>query len=213
MDSKGHWEGIYRTKAFHEVSWFQQEARVSLDLIQRVAPDSTAAILDVGGGASILVDSLLGVGYEHVSVLDLSSMALEQAQNRLGPRAAGVRWLETDVLIAALPRAGFDVWHDRAVFHFLTAESDRARYVAQVRQTLRPGGHVLVATFAHDGPRKCSGLPVARYTPDALHREFGSGFRLLESVREEHVTPTGARQAFVFCLCRLEPQVLTNVAA
>ena len=139
-----------------------------------------------------------------MTVLDLSPAALERARRTLGAAASGVTWVEADVLAAALPPRQFDLWHDRAVFHFLTAPGDRARYVEQVRMCVKPGGHVLVATFAHDGPTRCSGLTVARYTVDGLHQEFGAGFRLVESVREEHVTPSGATQPFVYCLCRVE---------
>lgn len=202
MDPKSHWEGIYTTRRATEVSWFQPEAKRSLDLISAVAPDRTAAILDVGGGASTLVDGLLGAGYAEITVLDLSEAALEQARARLGVEAAGVRWIAADVRTATLPQV--DVWHDRAVFHFLTAAADRQRYVEQVRRSVRPGGHVLVATFADDGPTRCSGLEVARYSPDALHAEFGGGFRMIRSEREEHVTPSGAVQRFIYCLCRYD---------
>jgi len=213
MNSKAHWETIYRTKRPDEVSWFQRAPRISLDLIRRVATDPTASIIDVGGGASTLVDGLVAAGYGDVTVLELSSAALDQARRRLGAAVARVRWVEADVLATELPQAAFDVWHDRAVFHFLTSPADRARYVTQVRRAMRSGGHVIVATFAHDGPTKCSGLPVARYTPDGLHGEFGAGFRLLDSVREEHVTPSGARQAFIYCLCQAELRSKNHAAA
>ena len=212
MDSKAHWERIYRTKRPDEVSWFQREAAISLALIRRVAPQVTARILDVGGGASTLVDGLVAAGFRGVTVLDLAPSALELARRRLGAAAPDVTWLEADVLSADLQASHFDVWHDRAVFHFLTSAADRAKYVEQVRRSVKLGGHVLVATFADDGPTHCSGLPVARYSAGALHHEFGSAFRLLESVREEHVTPSGSKQAFVYCLCRLE-SASSNVAA
>lgn len=213
MNLKAHWETVYRTKRPDEVSWYQRNARTSRELIERVATDRAARILDVGGGASTLVDALLSSGYSDLTVLDVSSTALEAARRRLGDRAAGVTWLEADVLTHAFPSAAFDVWHDRAVFHFLTAARDRERYVEQVRRAMRPGGYVLVATFAESGPTKCSGLPVARYTPDALHAVFGSGFRLLESTREDHVTPSGAIQPFVYCVCRFELRARDHVAA
>jgi len=205
MDSKRHWETIHETKPSSEASWFQPVARTSLELIQRAVRDRTAAILDVGGGASTLVDGLLAAGYQRVTVLDLSAAALAQARRRLGAAAARVTWQEADILEVPLPQAAIDVWHDRAVFHFLTAAADRVRYVQRVRHAVRPGGHVLVATFAEDGPTRCSGLEVARYTPEELHGEFGNDFSLLSSVREVHVTPRGAQQAFVYCLCRYEP--------
>ena len=203
MDPRAHWQKVYETKKPTEVSWYQPAARVSLSLIRRVAPDRSAAIIDVGGGASTLVDGLLAAGYSSVSVLDVSSAALAQASERLGGDAARVTWLEADVLDAALPAFAYDVWHDRAVFHFLTEAADRERYVKQVRRSVRPGGYVMVATFASDGPTKCSGLEVARYAPEELHGEFGSDFQLVDSAREEHHTPTGAVQPFIYCLCRV----------
>ncbi len=204
MDGKAHWDTIYRTKPWRGVSWFQREAQVSLALIQRVAPARSARIIDVGGGASTLVDGLIAAGYDHLTVLDLSGSALALARTRLGPDAR-VTWIEADVRTAALPAAGFDVWHDRAVFHFLTSAGDRARYVHQVRTALVAGGFAIVATFAEDGPDRCSGLPVERYSAESLHQQFGSGFRLIDSVRELHVTPSGATQAFVYGLFQFEP--------
>jgi len=203
MDPRAHWQKVYETRKPTEVSWYQPAARVSSSLIRRVAPDRSAAIIDVGGGASTLVDGLLAAGYSSVSVLDVSSAALAQASERLGGDAARVTWLEADVLDAALPASAYDVWHDRAVFHFLTEAADRERYVKQVRRSVRPGGYVMVATFASDGPTKCSGLEVARYAPEELHGEFGSDFQLVDSAREEHHTPTGAVQPFIYCLCRV----------
>jgi len=204
MDRRAHWEGVYRTKGPEQVSWFQAEARLSLELITRHAPPG-AAIADIGGGASRLVDGLLAAGHRTVQVLDLSAAALAAAQARLGPAATPVCWVVADVLTHDFAPASLDVWHDRAVFHFLTDLADRARYVAQVQRAVRPGGLVLVATFAEDGPLKCSGLEVARYSPDALHAQFGADFGVIESHREEHHTPTGAVQRFTYCLCRHEP--------
>ncbi len=206
MDRNAHWEQVYRTKGPDQVSWFQAEARLSRVLIERAAPDRAARIIDIGAGASTLVDGLLASGYRHITVVDLSSTALFLAQQRLGGAAASVIWRAADVLTAAFPAAAFDVWHDRAVFHFLTDAADRARYVAQVRAAVRPGGHVIVATFAEDGPTRCSGLDVARYSADALHAEFGAGFVVLESQRELHTTPSGSEQAFTYCVCRVRPE-------
>ncbi len=213
MDAKAHWERIYKTKQPHEVSWYQPEATTSLALIRRVAPDASARIIDVGGGASTLVDGLIAAGYREVTVLDLSPASLELARGRLGNSASRVSWLEADVLSAALPPRHFDVWHDRAVFHFLTSAADRANYVDQVRACVRIGGHVLVATFAEDGPERCSGLRVARYSAGALHQEFGGAFRLVGSIRELHLTPSGAQQSFTYCLCQFEPTDSGTVAA
>ena len=204
MDTKSHWESVYETKPADAVSWFQPTAERSLALIRRIAPDLASPIIDVGGGASVLVDELLRAGYRDVTVLDLASTALSVAQKRLGADAARVQWLEGDVRTVSLPDAHYGVWHDRAVFHFLTDAADRAAYVRQVGRAVRPGGFVLVATFAEDGPTRCSGLPVARYSADALHDEFGSAFELVASEREIHHTPMGAEQAFIYCLCRLE---------
>lgn len=206
MNSRAHWEQVYKTKGPDQVSWYQAEARLSRRLIERVSPDRGAHIIDVGAGASTLVDGLLAAGYHEITVVDLSPAALAVAQQRLGDRAAIVNWKAADVLTASFAPARFDVWHDRAVFHFLTAATDRAQYVAQVRTALRPGGHALVATFAEDGPTRCSGLDVARYSPAALHGEFGDDFEMLESHRELHTTPAGAQQAFTYCLCRFEPR-------
>lgn len=205
MDRRQHWERIYAEKRPDEVSWFQAEARLSLDLITRAAsPD--AVIADIGGGASRLVDGLLERGFHDIRVLDLSAAALSASRARLGPRADSVAWITADVLTAAFAPASIDVWHDRAVFHFLTDRADRARYVEQVRRAVRPGGLVLVATFAEDGPLKCSGLEVARYSAESLHGEFGDDFRVVESAREAHRTPSGAEQRFTYCLCRFEPR-------
>jgi 2-polyprenyl-3-methyl-5-hydroxy-6-metoxy-1,4-benzoquinol methylase len=205
MDPRNHWQHIYETRKPTEVSWYQPAARLSIDLIRRVAPGHGAAIIDVGGGASTLVDGLLAEGYDDVTVLDVSSAALAQASERLGPSAARVTWLEASILDATLTPSGYDVWHDRAVFHFLTDVADRRRYVEQVRSAVRVGGYVMVATFAADGPTKCSGLDVVRYAPQELHGQFGSDFQLLESVRDEHRTPAGSVQPFIYCMCRVSP--------
>jgi ubiquinone/menaquinone biosynthesis C-methylase UbiE len=213
MDRRAHWETIYRAKGYDQVSWFQREATTSLALIRSITPDPRSRIIDIGGGASTLVDGLLASGFGSVTVLDVSPTALGAAATRLGSTRARVSWIEADVLEADLPRAAFDLWHDRAVFHFFTEPADRARYAAQARHAVKPGGHVIVAAFAHDGPTRCSGLPVARYTPDALRDALGAGFVLIESVREEHVTPSGETQAFVYCLCRIEDRPATSMDA
>jgi ubiquinone/menaquinone biosynthesis C-methylase UbiE len=204
MDRKAHWEQIYGTKQAIEVSWFQTHADISRELIETAAPDRASAIIDIGGGASVLVDDLLAAGYARLTVLDISGAALDQARARLGSTAADVTWLEADVLSVELPPAAFDVWHDRAVFHFLTNADDRRRYVAQVRHALTPGGVVVMGTFAEDGPLKCSGLEVARYSAAQLAAELGDGFTLVSSRRHEHTTPWGAAQAFSFCVARFQ---------
>lgn len=201
METKSHWERIYGSRPAESVSWYQPHAQRSLDLILRVAGGRDARILDVGGGASTLVDDLLDAGMRQVSVLDISGAALEAARHRLGPRAGEVRWVEGDITSVELEPSSVDVWHDRAVFHFLTEARDRAAYVQQVRRAVRTGGHVIVAAFGPEGPLQCSGLPVVRYAPDALHAEFGSAFELVEHQAEDHRTPSGAIQQFVYCLC------------
>ena len=204
MDTRDHWQNVYRAKAATAVSWYQPQARLSVDLIRRVAPDLGTPIIDVGGGASPLVDGLLDAGYADITVLDLAASGLAIAKERLGARAQRVRWREADVLTEHFPVRHYGVWHDRAVFHFLTAPDDRARYVEQAHRATRPGGHIIVASFAPDGPQRCSGLEVIRYSPDSMHAEFGQDFTLLDSVREEHHTPGGTIQSFVYCLCRVE---------
>ena len=202
MQSKQHWERVYATKPPERVSWYQAHAEHSLQLIRGTGVPLAAPILDVGGGASTLVDDLLDAGYTAISVLDLSGAALAAARQRLGERAQRVQWIEADITSAALPRHGCDVWHDRAVFHFLTAAEDRSAYVRAVLHAVRPGGHVIVASFAEDGPAECSGLPVMRYSADALHAEFGAAFTLLRHDKEAHHTPAGTVQQFVYCYCR-----------
>ena len=202
MQSKQHWERVYATKPPERVSWYQPHAEHSLQLIRATGVPLAAPIIDVGGGASTLVDDLLDAGYTAITVLDLSGAALAAARQRLGERAQRVQWIEADITSAALPRHGCDVWHDRAVFHFLTTVEARSAYVRAVLHAVRPGGHVIVASFAEDGPAECSGLPVMRYSADALHAEFGAAFTLLRHEKEAHHTPTGTVQQFVYCYCR-----------
>ncbi len=200
VDRQQHWETVYSSKATDRVSWFQQHAASSLRLIQACAA-TDAQIIDVGGGASVLVDNLLDAGFCNVTVLDLAEPALATSRARLGARAQSVQWIAADITRAELPAAHYDVWHDRAVFHFLTDPADRARYVEQVLKSVKPGGHVIVAAFGPGGPLQCSGLDVMRYAPDALHAEFGAPFRLLGHETETHLTPAGKEQEFVYCYC------------
>jgi ubiquinone/menaquinone biosynthesis C-methylase UbiE len=201
LQTKDHWEKVYTTKAPTEVSWFQEHAELSLRLIRDAGVDTAASIIDVGGGASTLVDDLLAHGYRNLTVLDLSRAALAAAQSRLGDRAADVKWVEANVLEVEFPQQAFDVWHDRAVFHFLTTEEERHAYVKQVLRAVKQGGLVIVATFAEDGPERCSGLPVQKYSAEGLHAEFGEPFVLLGHERELHHTPGGSEQKFVYCFC------------
>ncbi|MCX7232045.1 MAG: class I SAM-dependent methyltransferase [Burkholderiales bacterium] len=202
MQPKNHWEHVYSTKKTESVSWFQEHAEQSMRLIRGTGVPYSAGIIDVGGGASTLVDDLLSSGYCAVSVLDLAAAALSVAKARLGEPASEVQWTEGDITKVLLPVHAFDVWHDRAVFHFLTSKEDREAYVDTVLRSVKPGGHVIVATFAEDGPIQCSGLPVMRYGPSELHAEFGSPFSLVQHEREEHHTPFGTVQKFVYCYCR-----------
>ena len=204
MQSKEHWEQVYTTKGANSVSWFQEHAQQSLQLIRQTGVQKDAGIIDVGGGASTLVDDLLADGYSNVAVLDLSEAALAAAKQRLGGRAQQVSWLVGDITQVNLPRHAYAVWHDRAVFHFLTTAEEREAYVRAVLRAVRPGGHVIVATFAADGPERCSGLPVVRYSADGLHAQFGAPFTLLRHEREEHHTPAGTVQKFIYCMCRKE---------
>jgi len=202
-EGRGHWDRVYTRRNPEEVSWYRPHLDVSLRFIEAARLAKDAAIFDVGGGASTLVDDLLERGYENLTVLDLSETALAQAQDRLGARAGRVRWLVGDVTAVALPERACDFWHDRAVFHFLTDEAARSRYVAAVRRTMKPHGHVVVATFGPSGPERCSGLPVARYDAAGIHREFGGEFAAVASASEVHRTPWGAEQEFVYCYCRI----------
>lgn len=202
VDKKMHWESVYETKSPDSVSWYAPHLLQSLHYVTKAVPNKDAFIIDVGGGESTLVDDLLAAGYSNVTVNDLSSTALEVAKKRLGARAKDVTWKAADVLEMELPKEMFDVWHDRAVFHFLTTNAQRERYVAQVLHALKPGGFAIVGTFGPDGPDKCSGLPVARYAPTELHARFGEPFELIESNVEVHNTPWGTPQQFVYCFCR-----------
>ena len=202
MNMKPHWEQIYEKKGPTQVSWYQEHAQCSLRYIRNTAIQKTDPIIDVGGGASTLVDDLIADGCQYISILDISGTALQLARQRLGSRAAGVDWIEADITQASLPHHHYDVWHDRAVFHFLAQPVDRQHYIDTVRHAVRPGGHVIVATFAADGPDHCSGLEVIRYNPEGLHNEFGDGFDLVDSTPETHQTPFGTVQKFIYCYCR-----------
>jgi SAM-dependent methyltransferase len=202
-EPRSHWEQVYRTKQPTEVSWYRPHLEVSLDLIEDAVPDRDAAIIDVGAGESTLVDDLLARGYRNLYVLDISQTALDVAKARLGAAVARVHWLRGDIRTFAFDAKAFDLWHDRAVFHFLTDAADRAAYVRQAARAVKPGGHVIVATFGPEGPVRCSGLDVVRYDPEALHDEFGSAFRLVEHRNELHRTPSGSTQQFTYCYCKL----------
>lgn len=197
MNRQEHWDQVYRTKGPQEVSWYQRRPDLSLALIAASGIGKDGGIIDVGGGASVLVDCLLEAGYGRLAVLDLSTAALAHARARLGERAAGIEWFEADVTTFDPPHR-FGLWHDRAVFHFLTEAEDRRRYVAALRRTLQPGGTVIIATFAQDGPPKCSGLDVVRYDEPSIAAELGAEFSLLEVRHETHVTPWESEQRFIY---------------
>jgi SAM-dependent methyltransferase len=198
---QAHWQNVYATKAEREVSWFQENPAPSLDLIAATGISSDAAIIDIGGGASRLVDHLLDNGFRRVSILDLSARALEEAKKRLGRRGDEVDWIVADIT-AWQPSRMYDLWHDRAALHFLTEPADRDAYVACLKKAVRPGGHVIIATFAPDGPERCSGLPIVRYDAASLSKILSSDFTLFGERRHAHATPWGAVQQFQFSTFR-----------
>lgn len=197
MNAKEHWESVYRSKQPTDVSWYQVQPSLSLDLIARAGLRPTDGIIDVGGGASVLVDRLLDAGYENLAVLDISGAALAHAQERLGARAQCVEWYEADVREFSPPHR-YALWHDRAVFHFLTGADDRAHYVQTLKRTLRSGGSAVIATFAADGPKRCSGLDVVRHDAASVRAALGPGFSLVKETREVHVTPWQTEQHFAY---------------
>jgi SAM-dependent methyltransferase len=203
VDAKAHWEKVYSTKAPDAVSWYRAHLETSLALIERAADAHSTSIIDVGGGESTLVDDLILRGYENLTILDVSSTAIEVTRKRLGSAAERVHWLVGDITEIELEPNAYDLWHDRAVFHFLTAPELRLAYVRQVMRAVKPGGHVIISTFGPEGPAKCSGLEVMRYDAESLHGEFGGRFRLVESSEEFHQTPFGTAQQFLYCYCRV----------
>lgn len=201
LDRKTHWENVYTNKTPTDVSWFQQEPAVSLELIASTGISCASKIIDVGAGASVLVDKLLDQGFGDLTVLDVSSKALDYAQKRLGNRAGTVKWIEADITEFESTEK-YDLWHDRAVFHFLTDEDSRKKYVRNMSKAVNPGGHVIIAAFSIDGPLKCSGLDVERYSPAKMKDELGPSFELIKSTDESHLTPAGKEQKFTYCYFR-----------
>jgi len=201
LDRKKHWEKIYGEKKPDEVSWYQAHPQRSMELIGQAAIAKDGSLIDVGGGASRLVDLLLDEGFRHVSVLDISAGALAYAKERLGPRAKDVTWLESDIT-TFVPNGTYDLWHDRAVFHFLTEEIERKKYLDSARRALKSGGHLILAAFALDGPEKCSGLPVRRYDAALLQETLGADFALLREIPESHKTPWETEQKFNYFLLK-----------
>jgi ubiquinone/menaquinone biosynthesis C-methylase UbiE len=204
-ERQNHWEQVYQSKESNSVSWYQEYPDQSMRLIEQVVASKEDAIIDVGGGASVLVDSLLQKGYHRLAVLDISAAALKCAQQRLCERAQMVEWLVADVTGFEPPHR-FSLWHDRAVFHFLTAEADRNKYLAVLRKALEPRAHLVIATFAEDGPEMCSGLPVQRYDGEKMKATLGNEFEMLEQQVETHTTPAGGVQKFNYFLLRYRPR-------
>lgn len=205
MTGKEHWESVYQTKRTDEVSWYRPHLEASLAMIRETGVDREAQIIDVGGGASSLVDDLLTAGYVNVTVLDIAESALEDAKARLRERADAVTWLVADVTEADFPERNYDIWHDRAVFHFLTDPADRQQYADQAGKAIKSGGYLILATFGPEGPTRCSGLDVVRYSADGLAEIFAGEFTLLESRLEDHETPGGKTQQFVYTLFQRRP--------
>ena len=200
MSDQYHWEQVYKSKLSDAVSWYQPHADTSLALVNTLGIDKAVQIIDVGGGASTLVDDLIAQGFSQLTVLDLSTSALDTARARLGDYACKVDWLTADITQIELPKDKYQLWHDRAVFHFLTTEIERAAYKKNLVSSLKPGGFIIIATFAEDGPLKCSNLPVMRYSTEQLYDEFSSDFILLDSRKEVHRTPFDTTQSFIYCL-------------
>jgi len=201
LDRQAHWESIYQTKKLEELSWTQSTCARSLEFIKRTGLPLMAPLIDVGGGASILVDQLLDAGHTDLTVLDLSVAALSIAKTRLGDRARSVTWLQQDITRGHLPRQ-YSIWHDRAVFHFLTAQEDRHIYGLNLRKALEPGGFLILSAFAKDGPTRCSGLDIRQYECEDLVEELGGSISLVDRAKEDHVTPFGKIQKFSYCFFR-----------
>ena len=204
MDVQKHWNRIYLEKAPEAVSWYTPHLEASLAFIRQAAAERSSAIIDVGGGESTLVDDLISLGFENITVLDVSQTAIDVNKRRLGQAATGVCWLAADITRTELKPSAYDLWHDRAVFHFLTEAGDRSAYLQQVTRAVKPGGHVIVATFGSEGPTKCSGLDVVRYDVESLRTQLGDHFRLVDSLTSMHRTPEGKMQQFLYCHFRVE---------
>tara|TARA_Y100001960_G_C14776955_1_gene883857 strand:+ start:588 stop:1214 length:627 start_codon:yes stop_codon:yes gene_type:complete len=198
-----YWENIYASKNFNEVSWFQSRPTQSIDLINRSGISKKSNIIDIGGGASSLPEELLVLGFERLTVLDISYNAIEKSQNRMGKKSKQVQWIHGDVLETDLPVQFFDLWHDRAAMHFLTSVDDRKVYRSKILASLKPGGFLAIHTFAEDGPDSCSGLQVQRFSIETLTHELGVNFSLVVGQKHSHITPGGMEQRFLACLFQL----------
>lgn len=195
-----HWDHIYKTKTRDEVSWHREHLDLSLQILDQLGIGNDAAIIDVGCGSSTFIDDLINNGCTDITALDISDNALSGIRERLGERSGLVKWIAADITQAKLPSNSYDLWHDRAIFHFLTEKADRIRYVEQLSRSLRSGGYVVIAAFALDGPKKCSGLDIVQYSPELLSKELGGEFSFIDSLNEDHATPFGTVQKFVYCI-------------
>ena len=205
MDKKSHWENVYTTKSHTEVSWFSEHIQSSLGLIEKAGAVKTAAIIDVGGGASTLVDDLLENGYQDLTVIDISGAALKIAKDRLKEKAGKIKWMEDDILESEFGHRQYDLWHDRAVFHFLTTDGERAAYTQKVTEHVKKGGFIVLSVFADNGPLKCSMLEIKRHSGSEIEEFFGSRFLKVSEDRTSHITPAKVEQKFVnMILKRLE---------
>jgi len=194
-NTKEHWEDVWARKKSNEVSWYQQEPKTSLELILSIQPSKDASIIDVGGGDSRLVDKLLQLGFQNITVLDVSAKALERAKERLGKRAQLIKWIECDVRNFDSDDQ-YDIWHDRALLHFLTSDEDLKNYVELTKRHVKTGGYLIISTFSTKGPKMCSGLDTKQYSEESMKKLFSNGFNPVKSFEEEHVTPFGKSQIF-----------------
>lgn len=198
FDRKKHWENIYHTRALHEVSWFQPRPETSLGIIEGMKLPASAKIMDVGGGDSLLVDHLLDLGYENITVLDISEAAITRAKKRLGARAHSVQWIVADAATFE-PTTQYDLWHDRAAFHFLTQDAEIAHYLNTAHQGLAPNGHLVIGTFSDQGPTKCSGIDIKQYSEADMSAQLEGYFEKINCFTVDHTTPSGGVQNFLFC--------------
>jgi 2-polyprenyl-3-methyl-5-hydroxy-6-metoxy-1,4-benzoquinol methylase len=199
MERKSHWENVYRDSEPTKLGWYRQHLEGSLELIDQTGVTQSAQIIDVGGGCSTLVDDLLDLGFKNISILDISSRAIQVAKERLSNKGNAITWIEADITQVSLPGFYYDLWHDRAVFHFLNGPEDRKAYVTAAEQSIKPGGHMIIATFSLAAPPRCSGLDVIRHSTESLYNEFRKSFLMIHSFEQEHITPSGVRQQYIYC--------------
>ena len=205
LDKQEHWNSIYASKQEEELGWYEPELKISFSLLTGSAPDKQTPVIDIGGGTSTLVDDLVEEGYEDVTVLDISEEALSKAKTRLGSKSGNVTWISGDMTSVTLPENRFTIWHDRAVFHFLTTPEERRKYMDNLRHALRPGGTAIIATFTPEAPAICSGLPVERYTPEKLQAVLGDEFTLNHHQKDLHITPSGVEQMYLYTQFSFHP--------